>query len=137
MKVLVLNGSPRADGNTKAMVEAFKKGAEGKGNEVAVFLGTLDHVSHVEKHIGITQRTAREAQHRLLELVVRFQHTRGVREHNLRIIGIQDAHNAVTGSLRLECGDRNPLAHQKVHKGRLTHIGVTHNIYKTGFMHTS
>jgi multimeric flavodoxin WrbA len=36
MKILVLNGSPRANGNTAAMVEAFKKGAEGKGNEVTV-----------------------------------------------------------------------------------------------------
>lgn len=36
MKILVLNGSPRANSNTKAMVEAFRKGAEGKGNEVTV-----------------------------------------------------------------------------------------------------
>ena len=37
MKVLVLNGSPHADGNTVAMIEAFKKGAESNGNEVTVF----------------------------------------------------------------------------------------------------
>lgn len=36
MKILVLNGSPRANSNSSAMIEAFKKGAEGKGNEVTV-----------------------------------------------------------------------------------------------------
>ena len=36
MKILVLNGSPRPNGNTAALVEAFKKGAESKGNEVTV-----------------------------------------------------------------------------------------------------
>lgn len=36
MKILVLNGSPRANGNTEAMVEAFRKGAEAAGNQVTV-----------------------------------------------------------------------------------------------------
>lgn len=36
MKILVLSGSPHADGNTAAMVSEFKKGAEEKGNEVTV-----------------------------------------------------------------------------------------------------
>ena len=36
MKILVLNGSPRNDSNSSAMIEAFKKGAEGNGNEVTV-----------------------------------------------------------------------------------------------------
>ena len=34
MKVVILNGSPHANGNTKAMVEAFAKGAKGAGHEV-------------------------------------------------------------------------------------------------------
>ena len=37
MKVLVLNGSPHADGNTVAMIGAFAKGAESNGHEVTVF----------------------------------------------------------------------------------------------------
>lgn len=37
MKILVLNGSPRTNGNTAAMVEAFKRGAEEAGNRVDVF----------------------------------------------------------------------------------------------------
>jgi len=36
MKILVLNGSPRPDGNTAAMVEAFSEGARESGNEVTV-----------------------------------------------------------------------------------------------------
>ncbi len=34
MKVLILNGSPHPSGNTKAMVEAFTKGAKSAGHEV-------------------------------------------------------------------------------------------------------
>ena len=36
MNILVLNGSPRKNGNTAAMVEAFKEGAESAGNAVTV-----------------------------------------------------------------------------------------------------
>lgn len=36
MKTLVLNGSPRPQGNTAAMVEAFTKGARESGHEVTV-----------------------------------------------------------------------------------------------------
>lgn len=34
MKVVILNGSPHPNGNTKAMVEAFTKGAKSAGHEV-------------------------------------------------------------------------------------------------------
>jgi multimeric flavodoxin WrbA len=34
MKILILNGSPRPNGNTKAMIDAFKEGAASKGHEV-------------------------------------------------------------------------------------------------------
>lgn len=37
MRILVLQGSPRKDGGTRAMVEAFRQGAEKAGNEVVVF----------------------------------------------------------------------------------------------------
>ena len=36
MKILILNGSPTRDGNTVALVNAFKQGAEAKGHEVNV-----------------------------------------------------------------------------------------------------
>lgn len=36
MKILVLNGSPRPNGNTAAMVDAFRQGAEARGHIVSV-----------------------------------------------------------------------------------------------------
>ena len=36
MKILILNGSPTRDGNTVALLDAFKEGAESKGHEVTV-----------------------------------------------------------------------------------------------------
>lgn len=35
--ILILNGSPRAKGNTKALIEAFEKGAAGAGHRVERF----------------------------------------------------------------------------------------------------
>lgn len=37
MKILILNGSPRPNGNTKALVDAFREGAISKGHEVIEF----------------------------------------------------------------------------------------------------
>ncbi len=37
MKILVLNGSPRPGGNTVAMINAYRKGAESAGHSVSVF----------------------------------------------------------------------------------------------------
>lgn len=37
MNILILNGSPRANGNTAAFVKAFCEGAEGAGHSVTVF----------------------------------------------------------------------------------------------------
>ena len=36
-KIVILNGSPRAGGNTNALISAFKEGAESAGNMVNVF----------------------------------------------------------------------------------------------------
>lgn len=42
-KITVLNGSPRNNGNTSRLVEAFVKGARSSGNDVDVFrLSTMD-----------------------------------------------------------------------------------------------
>ena len=37
MKIIILNGSPRPRGNTAAMIEAYKSGAESAGHMVTVF----------------------------------------------------------------------------------------------------
>ena len=40
--ILILNGSPRKNGNTSALVEAFARGAEENGNKVVpIFLGDM------------------------------------------------------------------------------------------------
>ena len=36
MKILVLNGSPRPEGNTKRMINAFREGAESSGHKVDI-----------------------------------------------------------------------------------------------------
>lgn len=36
-KIIILNGSPRKNGNTSALTDAFRRGAEEAGNEVAEF----------------------------------------------------------------------------------------------------
>lgn len=45
MKILVLNGSPRLNGNTMHMVKAFKKGAEDAGHSV-----DIENVAHMNIH---------------------------------------------------------------------------------------
>ncbi len=42
MDILVLNGSPRADGNTAAMVNAFVEGAAENGHKITVVDGQED-----------------------------------------------------------------------------------------------
>lgn len=41
-KIVILNGSPRQNGNTSALVKAFTEGAESAGNTVTEFL--LDRI---------------------------------------------------------------------------------------------
>ena len=36
MKILILNGSPTKDGNTVALINAFKEGAESKGHDITI-----------------------------------------------------------------------------------------------------
>ena len=43
MKIVVLNGSPRPKGNTAALIDAFKAGAESAGHQVTVLpVGTMN-----------------------------------------------------------------------------------------------
>lgn len=36
-KIIILNGSPRPNGNTKALIQKFTEGAESKGHTVKCF----------------------------------------------------------------------------------------------------
>ena len=102
--------------------------------EVGVLLRLFYHVGDIQQNIRIGQSRLRELQHILLHLIVRLQHSRRVRKHNLTIVGVDDAHDAMTRGLRLESGNADLLADKLVHQRRLTHIGVSYNIYETGLM---
>ncbi len=45
MKILVISGSPRANGNCEILSDAFIKGAEESGNEVKYFRASRDKIS--------------------------------------------------------------------------------------------
>lgn len=40
-KIVILNGSPRKNGNTSALIKAFTEGAESAGNTVTEFFWTV------------------------------------------------------------------------------------------------
>ena len=104
-------------------------------DELHVLFGCLNHVCDVQKHVGVAQSRTRETQHRLLQFVVGFQHSGGVRKYNLCLVGIENAHDAVTRRLCLKGGNGDALANEQIHQRRLTHVGVADNVYKTCFMH--
>ena len=80
------------------------------GEELLVLLCFLDDVRHIEQDIGVLQRRDGKRQHGLLQLVVRFQNAWRVRENNLGVVRVDDAHNAVARGLGFERGDRYALA---------------------------
>ena len=103
--------------------------------KVHILLWILHHVGNVEQNICVLQSRLREGQHRLLELVVGFQHTRGIREHYLSIVLIDNTHDTVARGLRLECGNAYTLANKLIHQRRLAHIRIANYVYKTCFVH--
>ena len=105
--------------------------------EVLVLLGVLHDVGDVEQHVGILQRRLRECEHRLLELIVRLEYAGRVREYDLRVFFVDDAHDAVARGLRLERGNADALADKLVHQRRLAHIRIAHYVYKSCFVHIS
>ena len=100
-----------------------------------MLVGSLNHIRHIQQHIRIRQCRSGEIQHGLLQLIVWLQYTRSVRKHNLHVIRIIDAHNPMTGGLRLESGDRNTLTYQNIHQCGLAYIRISYDIYKTCFVH--
>ena len=54
-KIVILNGSPRKNGNTSALVQAFREGAESAGHTVTEFhLASMD--IHPQRLLGWRQR---------------------------------------------------------------------------------
>ena len=63
--------------------------------------------------------------------------TGGVGKDDLHVVGIDDTHDTVAGGLRLEGGNRDALTDKLIHQCRLTHVGVSHDIYESCFVHSS
>ena len=103
--------------------------------EVHVLFGILYHVGYIEQHISVFKCRLRESQHRLLQFIVRLEHSRGVGEHYLHVVRVDNAHYTVARGLRLECGNAYALAHELVHKRRLAHVRITYNVYKSCLVH--
>ena len=99
-----------------------------------IFGGRLHHIGHIEQHIGINQCAGGIFEHTLLEFEFGCEHARSVGKHDLVIVGVHDAHNAVASGLRLAGDDGEAFAHQNVAEGGLPHIRVAHNIHESCFM---
>ena len=103
--------------------------------ELGILVGCLHHIGYIEQDIGILKGTLGELQHLLLKLVVGLQHARSIRETNLHLGRIKDAHNTMACGLSLECSNTDTLAHQEVHERTFTHVGITYYVYKSCLMH--
>ena len=105
--------------------------------EIDVFFRILYNVSDIEENVCICQCRLGESQHRLLKFIVWLQYTGSIREHYLHVVPVNYTHNPMSSGLSLECGDADTLAHQLVHQCRFSHVGITHDIYKSCLMHVT
>ena len=105
--------------------------------EIGIAVGVVLHIGYIEQDIGVHKCGAGELQHLLLQAVVGLEHARGVGIDHLEVVAVDDTHDTMARGLRLGSDNRQPLAHQRVHQRGLAHVGITHDIYKTRFMHTN
>ena len=95
----------------------------------------LDRIGHVKQHVGILQRPAHETHHRLLQLVTGFENPGRIGVDDLEIIAVDNTHDTVARGLCLRGYYRQSFADQRIHQGRLAHIGVAYYVDKTGTVH--
>ena len=105
--------------------------------EIRVLLRILHDIRDIEKHISICKCGLRECKHHLLHLIVGLKDAWSVGEHYLHVVGIDNAHYAVTSGLSLKSGYGDTLANQLVHQCRLADIGISYDVYKTCLVHVS
>ncbi len=103
--------------------------------EIGIAVGVVLHIGYIKQDIGVHERRAGELQHLLLQAVVGLEHARGVGIDHLEVVAVDDTHDTMARGLRLGSDDRQTLTHERVHQRRFAHIGVSYDIYKTGFMH--
>ena len=99
-----------------------------------VLFGVLDRVGYVEEYVCVGERALRESEHRLLKLVFRLEHARGVGIHDLVFRGVDDSGDAVSRGLRLRCDDREAFADEVVHQGGLSDVGVADYVDESGLV---
>ena len=102
------------------------------GQEGGIFFGALHHVGDVYQDVGIGEGAFALAQHRLLQFVLGREDAGGVREDNLVVGGVDDAHDAVACGLGLGGYDGHALAYEVVHQCRLADVGVAYDVDETG-----
>ena len=95
-----------------------------------VFEG-LANLGHQQEEVGVFEGAIDEAHHLLVQLVVGIDDAGGVGIDYLEVFAIDDAHDAVAGGLGLAGDDAEPFAHEGVHEGGLTHVGVADDVYKS------
>ena len=90
----------------------------------------LKNVDDQEDDVGVDDGGTHKGHHALLQLVLRPQHPRGVRVHDLVVGPVVNAHDAVTCRLGLGGGDRELFAEQAVHERALADIWHAENAHK-------
>ena len=104
------------------------------GKEIGILRRILHHIGDIYEYVGVHKRTLAEIEHALLKLILRLKHPRSVGEHYLILGCVDDPHDAVARRLSLRRDYAHTLPHQQVHQSRLSHIGIAHDIDKSGFM---
>ena len=100
--------------------------------DVGLILVALLHgVGDIEDDVRVADGRVHEVQHVLLEPVVGLQDARGVGIHDLVVLPIDDAHDAVPRRLGLRRDDGKLLAHQGVHEGGLPDVRVADDVDET------
>ena len=102
--------------------------------ELLVLLGALDRVGEIQEDIGVNEGALAECQHRLVEFGYGFEHTGRIAEHDLHVVGVDDAHNAMTRGLCLAGDDADALADKGIHQRALADVGVAYDVDKAGFV---
>src|SRR5690349_18316494 len=97
-----------------------------------LFIELFFRFNHQQYCICILERYLHVAHHRMMQVVLGFEDTRRITVHDLEVIAIEDAHDAMTSSLRLGGDDGEVLTDELVHEGRLTHVGAAYDGDETG-----
>ena len=104
------------------------------GKIVGVLGGVFNNIGHIQKHIGIGQCAFRESKHAFLKFVFRVKYSGGIGEHDLVLVGVDDAHYAVACGLCFGCYDAYAFAYEVVGQCGFSYVGVAYDIDKSRFM---